>query len=89
MDNYKQVKFVNLPISSLGLCDKSTSDFIEMMRDLEMTTDQTSFIIKRIMNVAIRTSYFILYFRHRLKKFMNYYNLCQKPWSTCIIFAAH
>ena len=52
-------------MSSLGLFDKSSSEFIDMMKDLEMTTDQTSFIIKRTMNVTIRTLYFIFYCHNR------------------------
>jgi len=64
-DNYRLVKFVNLSMSSLGLFDKSSSDFIDMMKDLEITTDQTSFIIKRIMNIAIRSSYFIFCCRNK------------------------
>ena len=74
-DNYRLVKFFNLSMSSLGLFDKSSSEFIDMMKDLELTTDQTSFIIKRIMNVAIRPSYFIFCCRNREccnSKRMNY-----------------
>ena len=58
--NHKQVKLFNLSIFSLGLFDNFSSECIDMMRDLGMTTDQTSFIIKRLMNFGIRTSYFIL-----------------------------
>ena len=45
--NYKQVKFLNLSISSFGLFDKTSSTFIDMMKDFGMATDQTSFVIKK------------------------------------------
>ena len=78
IDNYKQFKLVNLTMSSLGLFDKSSSCFIDMMKDLEITTDQTSFIIKRIMNIAIRSSYFIFCCRNTewcYPEHMNYWLL--------------
>ena len=53
IDNYKQVKFVNLSKGSLGLFEMS-SDFSDMMKDLEISTDQMSFTIRKIMNSAIR-----------------------------------
>ena len=75
IDNYKQVKFVNFSMSSLGLFDKSSSCFIDMIKDFEMTTEQTNFIIKGIINVAIRISYFIFCCRNKEwcnPKHMNY-----------------
>ena len=74
-ENYNQVKFVNLSISSLGLFDKSSCAFIDMMKDLDMSTDQTSFTIRKIMNIAIRSSYYIFCCRNRewcYPELMNY-----------------
>ena len=64
-EKYKQVKFVNLSLGAFGLCDKSPSDFTDMMKNLHMDTAQTSFIIRKIINVAIRNSYYVFCCRNK------------------------
>ena len=42
-EKYKQVKFVNLSSSALGLFDKTWFDFIDIMKDLDMDNAKTNF----------------------------------------------
>ena len=57
MEKYKQVRFVNLSISALSFCDATSSDFIDMMKDQQIDIAQTSFVIRKIRNIANRASY--------------------------------
>ena len=62
-------------LRSLGLYDKSSSDSIDMKTDLDMSTDQTRFTIRKIMKIVGRTSYFIFCCPNREwcnPEFMNY-----------------
>ena len=64
-EKYKQVKFVNLSISALGFFGKTSSDFTNMMNDLHMDTAQTSFVIRKIINIAIRILYYVFCCRNK------------------------
>ena len=59
-NKYDKVNFVNLSISALGIYDKSTTDFIDMMKTLKFDKRSTNYIIKKITSIAVRTSYYIL-----------------------------
>ena len=54
-EKYKQVKFVTLSISAIGFFDKTSSGFNDMMKDLQIYTTQMSFVIRKIITIAIRT----------------------------------
>ena len=44
-EKYKQVRFLNSSGSAFGLFDTSSSDFIDLMKGLQMDSAQTSFDI--------------------------------------------
>ena len=64
-NDYDKINFVNLSISALGIYDKSTTDFIDMMKTLKFDKRSTNYMIKKITSIAIRTSYYIFCRRNK------------------------
>ena len=56
---FKSVKFVNLSISSLGVFSKECHSFLDMLNDLGLDKRHQYFAIRKIMSIAIRTTYYI------------------------------
>ena len=44
-NEYDKVSFVNLSISAMGIYDKSTTDFVDMMKTLKFDRRSTHYII--------------------------------------------
>ena len=63
--NYRCVKFVNLPMSSLGVFSDECSTFLDMMNDIGIDKKQQLYIIKKMINIAIRATYYIFCCRNR------------------------
>ena len=64
--NYRCVKFVNLSISSLGVFSDECSTFLDMMNDIGIEKKQQYYIlIKTLINIAIRATYYIFCCRNR------------------------
>ena len=61
----QKANFVNLSISALGIYDKSTTDFIDMMKTFKFDNKSTIYIIKKITSIAIRTSCYIFCRRNK------------------------
>ena len=55
-NDYEKVNFVNLSKSALGIHGKSTTKFIDIMKILKFDKRATNYTIKKITNIAIRTS---------------------------------
>ena len=55
--NYRCVKFVNLSMSSLGVFSDECSTFLDMMNDIGIDKKQQHYIIKKMINIAIRATY--------------------------------
>ena len=64
-NDYDKINFVNLSISTLGIYDKSTTDFIDMMKTLKFDKRSTNYMIKKITSIAIQTSYYIFCRRNK------------------------
>ena len=56
--NYRCVKFVNLSMSSLGVFCDECSTFLDMMNDIGIDKKQQLYIIKKMINIAIRATYY-------------------------------
>ena len=56
---FKSVKFVSLSISSLGVFSKECHSFLDMLNDLGLDKRHQHFAIRKIMSIAIRTTYYI------------------------------
>ena len=63
--NYRCVKFVNLSMSSLGVFSNECSMFLDMMNDIGIDKKQQPYIIKKMIAIAIRATYYISCFRTR------------------------
>ena len=57
--HYKCVKFVYFSMSSLGVFSDECSTFLDMMNDIGNDKKQQLYINRKIMNIAIRATYFI------------------------------
>ena len=63
--NYRCVEFVNLSMSSLGVFCDECSTFLDMMNDIGIDKKQQLYIIKKMINIAIRATYYIFCCRNR------------------------
>ena len=63
--NYRCVRFVNLSMSSLGVFSDECSTFLDMMNDIGIDKKQQRYIIKKMINIALRATYFIFCCRNR------------------------
>ena len=63
--NYGCVRFVNLSMTSLGVFSDECSTFLDMMDDIGIDKKQQRYIIKKMINIAIRATYYVLCCRNR------------------------
>ena len=63
--NYRCVRFVNLSMSSLGVFSDECSTFLDMMYDIGFDKKQQRYIIKKMINITIRATYYIFCCRKR------------------------
>ena len=63
--HYKDVNFINLSISTLGVFSSQSTDFLEMLKDAGFDIQHQNFLIRRMINVAIRSTYFIFCRRNK------------------------
>ena len=64
-NKYANVKFINLLMSALGIFDKGTSDFLDMLTDLQFDAATKNYILRKLTTIAIRTSYYIFCRRNK------------------------
>ena len=62
---FNSVKFINLSISALGVFDKESAAFLKMLEDIHLDKDHNKYIIKRIINITIRSTYYIFCCRNK------------------------
>ena len=58
-NHFTTIKFINLSISAIGVIEKDSSTFLKMLRDLDMDENHIKYSIKKIINIAIRSTYYI------------------------------
>ena len=63
--NYICVKFINLSVSSLGIFSYECCTFLDMMNDIGVDKMQQHYIIKTMINIAIRATYYIFCCRNK------------------------
>ena len=64
-NRYDKVHFVNLSMGALGTMGSSSSSFLDMLKDLDFDEGARSFIVKRVINISIRTTYYIFCCRNK------------------------
>ena len=57
--DFNEVKFVILSMSSLGIFAQECSSFLEMLDNVGLETKHQTYCIRRMMNIAIRSTYYI------------------------------
>ena len=62
---YKKVKFINIVISTLCVFDSSAVDFLEMLEDLKFDKTCRHYVVKKMMAIAVRTSYYVFCRRNK------------------------
>ena len=68
MDQKKKfdtVKFINLSISALGVFDKESTAFLKMLEDMHLDKAHIKYLIRRIINIAIRSTYYVFCCRNK------------------------
>ena len=63
--DFNEVKFVNLSMSSLGIFALECSSFLEMLANVGLDTKHQTYCIRRMMNIAIRSTYYIFCRRNK------------------------
>ena len=63
--SYRSVHFINLSMSALGIFESSSDSIVTMMDDLGFDKNRRSQIIKKIINVSVRCTYYIFCRRNK------------------------
>ena len=62
---FPSVIFVNLSISALGVFEEESTAFINMLESMHLDKSQVKYIIKKIIAIAIRSTYYIFCCRNK------------------------
>ena len=62
---FSSVTFINLSISALGVFDKESVAFIDMLERINLDNKHAKYIIKKIISIAIRSTYYIFCCRNK------------------------
>ena len=63
--NYHEVKFINISISSLGIFGNSCDAYIQMYKDLNCEEKHHNYILKKLITIILRTTYYIFCMRNK------------------------
>ena len=63
--SYNEVKFINVSMSALGVFDKSYESLTKMLKDLDVEVSIQRLLLSKIMNIAIRLTYYIFCRRNK------------------------
>ena len=64
-NHFTTIKFINLSISAIGVFEKESSTFLKMLKDLDIDENHIKYCIKKIINIAIRSTYYIFCCRNK------------------------
>ena len=65
LNYYDEAKFVNVSISSLGVFSETSLDLVEMLKDLEMDMHCRKYLVRKIINTCISSTYYIFCKRNK------------------------
>ena len=55
---FRKIKFINLSLGAIGIYSKSKDTFLDLLSSLEVDKEHSSYVLPKISNVCIRTTYF-------------------------------
>ena len=64
-ENFNEVNFVNLSMSSLGIFAQECSTFLEMLENVGLDKNYRTFCVRKMMTIAIRSTYYIFCCRNK------------------------
>ena len=64
-NDYKQIKVINLSISSLGIFGNCSDSFLKLCMERGINNGDLNFIISKICNIIIRSTYYIFCMRNK------------------------
>ena len=59
------VKFINLSVTALGVFDNQSACLIDMLDRLDVNRNHIKYYIKKMINIAIRSTYYIFCCRNK------------------------
>ena len=66
LKKYEKAQFVNVSISSLGVLSETSLSLIEMLKDLEFDEACRKYLVRKIINTCIRSTYYIFCKRNKV-----------------------
>ena len=64
-ENFNEVNFINLSMSSLGIFAQECSTFLEMLGNVGLDKNYQTYCVRKMMTIAIRSTYYIFYCRNK------------------------
>ena len=64
-ENFNEVNFVNLSMSSLGIFAQECSTFLEMLGNVGLDKNYRTYCVSKMMTIAIRSTYYIFCCRNK------------------------
>ena len=62
---YRAINFINLSMSALGIYEASSDKILTMMKGLGIDNSVQKSILKKIINIAVRSTYYIFCRRNK------------------------
>ena len=62
---YDQVKYINLSLGACGIIGKDFKPFFDLLEELKISDNEKHFFTKRIINICIRTTYYVFCMRNK------------------------
>ena len=66
LKKYEKAQFVNVSISSLGVLSETSLSLIEVLKDLEFDEACRKYLVRKIINTCIRSTYYIFCKRNKV-----------------------
>ena len=63
--SYDQVKYINLSLGACGIIGKGSKPFFDLLEELKIPDNEKHFLTKRIINICIRTTYYVFCMRNK------------------------
>ena len=79
---YREINFVNISMGALGILESSSDSLLQMMKELGIDNSTQKVIIKKIMNIAVRCTYYVFCRRNKawtIPELLNFW--------FCLVFA--